>query len=84
MDKIVFNIAEQDRIFIEKECERAHHTFDSFFKMLLDNYKKPVEAKEQPKQQITQPAQENAFKGQKKANPVRKSSNEENSSEGQG
>lgn len=83
MDKIVFNVSEQDRIFIEKEVEKTNHTFDSFLKLLLDAYRKPVEAKEEPRQQTAQHAQENASKGQKKGNPVRKSINaEENSSEG--
>ncbi len=78
MDKIIFEVEEQDRIFIENECEKHLHTFDSFFKLLLNEYKMHRTAQVPRNQPETPTPQENATKDIKK--PMRK--NEKNSSEG--
>jgi hypothetical protein len=81
MDKIIINVDQEDRLFMEKECEKTKHTFHSFFKMLLDLYKKPVETKELPKQVNTPIAQDEPLKTPKKQDQ-RKVNGKENSSKG--
>jgi len=77
MDKIIFEVEEQDRIFIENECEKHLHTFDSFFKLLLNEYRMHRIAQVPRSQPETPIAQESTTKDTKK--PMRK--HEKNSGE---
>ncbi len=39
-NKVVVDVSEEDRIFIENVCEQTHQTFTAFFKYMLDEYRK--------------------------------------------
>jgi len=82
MDKIVFNIAEQDRLFLERECEKTHDTFDTFFLRLLNMYKTSSDPKEPSQPVFNQAANDNATKTLRKPSGARKMNHEENSGQG--
>jgi len=81
MDKIVFNIDEQDRLFIERECEKTLDTFDTFFVRILNIYKASSDPKEPTQPVFNQATNDNATKTLRKSSS-RKMNNEENSGQG--
>ena len=82
MDKIVFNISEQDRLFLERECEKTHDTFDTLFEKMLSMYKISADVKNPAQPTFIQETNDNATKTLKKPPNARKVNHEENSSKG--
>ncbi len=82
MDRIVFNISEQDRLFLERECEKTHNTFDTFFEKILGMYKTSSDAKDPAQPTFNQTVNDNATKTLKKPPSARKMNHEENSNQG--
>lgn len=39
MPQLLFEVSNDDQVFVENECSNKGYTFDVFFKMLLDDYK---------------------------------------------
>lgn len=39
-NKIVIEVTEDDRVFVESVCEKSHQTFSALFKYMLDEYRK--------------------------------------------
>lgn len=39
MPQLLFEVSNEDQIFVENECSNQGFTFESFFKTLLDDYK---------------------------------------------
>lgn len=80
MDKIVFEVSQEDRVFIENECEKTLLTFNSFIQRLLDEYRGRQPAKTEPRQPEA-PTQTETTANAAKKHTVRK--NEKNTSEAQ-
>lgn len=68
MDSIVFKVEEQDRIYIENQCEKHLHTFDSFLKLLLNEHRMHRTAMVPRKEQEAPESQEAPSKETKKQN----------------
>lgn len=74
MDKIVFEVSQEDRLFVEKECEKTLRTFNSFFQLLLNEYrehrtaycsKEHAEAPMQPESATREPKKQISRKNEK-------------------
>lgn len=78
MDSIVFKVEEQDRIYIENECEKHLHTFDSFLKLLINEYRMH-RIPQVPRSQSETPATQEAPSRDNKKQSLRK--NEKNTGE---
>lgn len=39
MPQLLFEVSNEDQIFVENECSDKGFSFENFFKMLLDDYK---------------------------------------------
>jgi len=39
MPQLLFEVSNEDQIFVENECSNKGFSFENFFKMLLDDYK---------------------------------------------
>lgn len=67
MPQLLFEVSNDDQVFVENECSTKGYTFEVFFKMLLDDYKdKSTIAKEAIESGIVEEEEEEKPKRGKK------------------
>lgn len=67
MPQLLFEVSNEDQIFVENECSDKGFSFENFFKMLLDDYKdKSKIANEAIEAGIVEEEEEKPKRGKKK------------------